>query len=62
LQNLKTTVLITYICRKIDRNTALKLANQDIQYDMDTLKDFMGQVGLNLEEVLTRTGDIPKLY
>jgi len=46
----------------IDRNTALKLANQDNRYDMDTLKEFMGQVGLNLEEVLTRIGDIPKLY
>ena len=46
----------------IDREEALKLTNQDNQYDMDTLKEFMGQVGLNLEEVLTRIGDIPKLY
>ena len=46
----------------IDREEALKLANQDNQYDMDTLKEFMGQVGLNLEETLTRIGDIPKLY
>ena len=39
-----------------------QLADQDNQYDMDTLKEFIGQVGLNLEEVLTRIGDIPKLY
>ena len=45
----------------IDRDTALKLAHKDNQYDMATLKEFMGQVGLNLEEVLTRIGEIPKL-
>ena len=45
----------------IDRDAALKLAHKDNQYDMATLKEFMGQVGLNLEEVLTRIGEIPKL-
>ena len=45
----------------IDRDTALNLAHKDNQYDMATLKEFMGQVGLNLEEVLTRIGEIPKL-
>ena len=45
----------------INRNIALKLTHKDNQYDMATLKEFMGQVGLNLEEVLTRIGEIPKL-
>jgi len=46
----------------ISRNEAEKLADKDNQYDMNTLREFMGQVGLNLEEVLTRIGEIPKLY
>ena len=46
----------------LDRQTAMNLAQIDNQFDMDTLKEFIGQVGLNLEEVLTQINKIPKLY
>ena len=46
----------------IDRDTALRLASKDNQFDMATLEEFMQQVGLNLEEILTKISKIPKLY
>lgn len=46
----------------LDRDTAMALAAKDNQFDMPTLLEFMGQVGLNLEETLTKIDEIPKLY
>ena len=46
----------------IDRDTALRLASEDNKFDMATLEEFMQQVGLNLEEILTKISKIPKLY
>ena len=46
----------------IDRDTALRLASKDNKFDMATLEEFMQQVGLNLEEILTKISKIPKLY
>ena len=46
----------------IDIDTALRLASEDNKFDMATLEEFMQQVGLNLEEILTKISKIPKLY
>ncbi len=44
------------------RDEALALAFTDNQPDIETLQEFAGQIGINLEEVITRIEGTPKLY
>ncbi|MBT6093849.1 MAG: hypothetical protein HOH04_03135 [Rhodospirillaceae bacterium] len=46
----------------IGRDEALALTAQDNEPDMHVLTEFMQQVGLNLEEVMSKIDMIPKLY
>ncbi|MBW2530352.1 MAG: hypothetical protein JRI55_02660 [Deltaproteobacteria bacterium] len=46
----------------LERTTALELAERDNQPDLDVLAEFASQVGLNLEEVLTRIDGMDRLY
>jgi glutamine---fructose-6-phosphate transaminase (isomerizing) len=46
----------------IDRDAALAMTAFDNQPDMQILSEFTQQVGLNLEEVMSRIDMIPKLY
>jgi len=46
----------------ISRDEAMRLATTDNQPHIPTLREFAGQIGINLEEVLARIEGIPKLY
>tara|TARA_B100002051_G_scaffold139478_3_gene132494 strand:- start:2280 stop:4214 length:1935 start_codon:yes stop_codon:yes gene_type:complete len=46
----------------IGRDTALRLVAKDNEPDMDILYEFAQQVGINLEEILTRINTAKKLY
>ena len=45
-----------------DRDTALRLVAKDNEPDMSILYEFAQQVGINLEEILTRINTAKKLY
>ena len=46
----------------IERERAIDLTAQDNDPDMNILYEFAQQVGINLEEVLSRINEIPKRY
>ena len=46
----------------INREQAIKLAQEDNKFKYNTLKNFSEIIGFNLDEVLSQIQCIPKLY